>query len=334
MHEIEQGGVRYWPATSFLGHTAPLRDGGIYPVLGIPFAYRSNSPTVLSIVEETLGHWRTLAPTLVASLTPRRVALLVHPAPSQTEERLEPFTYRFHSDIMIAASGENLFTAHYRTGEALASVTPELVAHDLHFRYNVVESVALAMTMTLDRTAIHAAGVVRNGRTVLLLGRSRAGKSTLCYACLRAGFQLLAEDVVYVALRPTQRLWGGSGRLHLLPDAPRLFPELASLAPQVQANGKVKLAVPIAPTQRRLYAEGATICLLERHEGRDSTLEPLDPACLTRFLCEGRESGFDLYPNVAEVAAALAHAPTYRLSVGHALDEAVARLMALTDAAR
>ena len=91
--------------------------------------------------------------------------------------------------------------------------------------------------------------LVRNGRPILLLGRSRSGKSTLCYACLRQGFQLLAEDVVFVSLEPTYRLWGGSSRLHLLPDAPPFFPELATITPQVQANGKVKIGIPLRRQQ-------------------------------------------------------------------------------------
>jgi hypothetical protein len=45
---------------------------------------------------------------------------------------------------------------------------------------------------------VHGALLVRNGRTVLLIGQSGFGKSTLSLASTMAGWQVLAEDSVYV----------------------------------------------------------------------------------------------------------------------------------------
>ena len=44
--------------------------------------------------------------------------------------------------------------------------------------------------------AIHAAGVARNGRSLLLPGTSGSGKTTLTIALLRAGFDWLSDDLV------------------------------------------------------------------------------------------------------------------------------------------
>ena len=182
---------------------------------------------------------------------------------------------------------------------------------------------------------MHAGAVVHAGRAVLLVGTSTAGKSTLCYACLRAGLQLLAEDVVYVGLRGGLRLWGNPRSIHLLPDARRLFPELADCTPEIQANGKRKLAIDVAAfgaDRVRRYADRAAVCLIQRHAGQASAIEPIDPQDAADAIARQREAGFDLHQGAPAVAAALSERGAYRLHLGRALDQAVALLRQLAAA--
>src|SRR5262249_3019927 len=149
-------------------------------------------------------------------------------------------------------------------------------------------------------------------------------------------FQLLAEDVIYAGTRGGLRLWGNPGRIHLLPDAWRHFPELADIAPRVQANGKHKLAIEVAALGGERvshYAERAAVCLVQRHDGVASALEPIDPLIAIDTICQDLESGFDIHERAPEVARALATGGTYRLSVGSDLAAAVALLKTLTDEA-
>src|SRR5262245_31398405 len=157
-----------------------------------------------------------------------------------------PFTMRVHSDCFLGTDGANLLTAQLDRGFALGFVTPGLMADEARLRYHALELLALALVSRRDRLPIHAGAIVRRGRAVLLAGRSTAGKSTLCYACLREDFQLLTEDVVYVSRRGGLRLWGIPWQIHLLPDAVRHFAELADIPSALQANGKRKLAVETA----------------------------------------------------------------------------------------
>lgn len=330
--------VRYVPPTEMLGHTAPLAWETAMPVLGYPIVFRSNSPTVIDIVEDTLGHWRDLDPALVEAAPPGRTTIVVHPGREPQERVLdgdgrlmEPFSYRLHGDVFVAMSGESVVTAQFALRQATAFVTPAMVASDLPFRSSVVESLALSTIMKQNRVAIHGGGVTRHGRTVLLLGRSGRGKSTLCYACVRRGFRLLTEDVISVSLEPF-RLWGGESRLHLMPDARRFFPELRDVPPRMQANGKLKLGVPVPRDQLQFFADEAISCLVARHDADESVLEPIDRAEIVRALCEQRESGFDLYTDetVVAVAEALTRGPCYRLTVGQDPDRAVDVLERLT----
>ncbi|GBE57321.1 HPr kinase/phosphorylase [bacterium BMS3Abin01] len=45
---------------------------------------------------------------------------------------------------------------------------------------------------------LHAAGLVREGRSILFLGRSGSGKSTLSISLVRSGFGLLSDDTVFL----------------------------------------------------------------------------------------------------------------------------------------
>jgi len=81
---------------------------------------------------------------------------------------------------------------------------------------------------------LHAAGLCRDGRVLLLPGTSGSGKSTLALALARAGFGFLGDDTLFLARRPE----GPSEELKVLafPDEVDLtdqsvafFPELASL---------------------------------------------------------------------------------------------------------
>jgi hypothetical protein len=369
MHDIP-----FTPATDPLGHTAPLDYRASYPLLGVPIQVRSNSPAVLAVAERAFGGWRGLESELIEDGEPCVISLIVHDQrPTTDDQRLSvdvrlrtpnselrtpnsepqttddgrrtsddtrhtacntPFTMRVHSDCFLGTDGVNLLTAQLDRGFALGFVTPELIANEARLRYHALELLALALVSRHDRLPIHAGAIVRRGRAVLLAGRSTAGKSTLCYACLREDFQLLTEDVVYVSRRRGLRLWGIPWHIHLLPDAVRHFAELADIPSALQANGKYKLAVETAAfgaDRARCHAERAAVCIVERGAGPKSVLEPIEPCAAVDALSGDLESGFDLHGEIAASAEALVAGGAYRLRVGSDLAGAVALLRELTD---
>jgi hypothetical protein len=324
----EQTNILFTPATDPLGYTAPLDQRARFPLLGLPLEIRSNSPAVIAAAEQSFSRWRDLAPELIEPSDPLIIDLIVHPAQvnDHCSIRQAQFIQRVHGDCFIASSGANLLTARRDHGQALGFVTPDLVADNAHFRYNVLECLALLLASRRDRTPIHAGAIAHAGRAALLVGPSGSGKSTLCYACARAGLSLLAEDVVYVGMHDRLRLWGNPWRIHLLPDAPRLFPELTERPVQIQANGKRKLAVDLADlgaTLLHCHAERAVVCLLRRHGSQASRLTPIEPQIAAAALSGNLEAGFDLYSSTSVVAEALAARGAYQLDVGSDLAGAV-----------
>lgn len=312
----------FTPANDLLGQSAPLSDTLEVPLLGVPVVFSSNSPAVIATAARALARWRDLPRELVEAGPPARVSVIVHPVGpgDPATPPAERFLFRAHGDSFLAACGGSLLSAQMAAGVATAFVTPELAADEPNLRHNVLECLAFLLVNSRDRTPVHAAGVVRNGQAILLVGQSAAGKSTLCYACVRAGFGLLAEDTVSVSLARGMRLWGHPGSIHLLPDAPRFFPELAALTPRVRANGKLKIAVDVAalgPERLVTHAERAIVCFVERAAGQRARLEPMAAAEAAAALSDPREPGFDLLRDRAPaVARALTAEGAYRLTVG------------------
>ncbi len=84
----------------------------------------------------------------------------------------------------------------------------------------------LLVLTALDWTffvGVHAACVMRDGRAVLLLGDSHAGKSTLAYACARAGWTFVSDNALHWAAAPWDVLVSGSARLRLRDGARAMF---------------------------------------------------------------------------------------------------------------
>ncbi len=184
-------------------------------------------------------------------------------------------------------------------GAADCAVSAEFLADAVALRQDVLEPLVLMMLTRRDRTPLHAAAFVADGLAILLAGRTGAGKSCLARAADAAGFQVLAEDTVYVQLAPRLRVWGWPLATHLLPgDAPDLA------GPTRLRGGTVKHVVP-----RRSALDVAVACdravlgLRSRSENGEATLEPLTADEVEERLWP-LDEGFDLLPG--PIARALA----------------------------
>ena len=154
-------------------------------------------------------------------------------------------------------------------------------------------TIALLETMKrFGRFPLHAAGLSLNGGGVLVPGSSGAGKSTLSVTLVRAGFDFLSDDTVFLSPRPT-----ASG----CPDFPTRW-----MSPTTRCRWSPSSAIwpsapmPPGPRQARLPGRGRVrhhpvlacrpaVLLSPRVEpGARPALEPLAPA----------EALFELMPNV------------------------------------
>jgi len=214
-----------------------LIDKTFYP-LGFPVVVASNSPAVLNAAELEWDTWERCfneAPiTLTFNVSSERPAL--------------PETSEFHAHqhlFAFVADAKNLGVCDTNTHSGVAWITAGAAEDAAYFRYHFLEGMALELIVSLHLTPFHAACVARNGRGVLLCGDSEAGKSSLSYACARRGWTYLSDDASYlIRNRAGERIvLGHPHRVRLRPDAPGLFPELASIVPLRRGNGTMSLNV-------------------------------------------------------------------------------------------
>jgi hypothetical protein len=176
---------------------------------------------------------------------------------------------------------------------------------------------------------LHAGGLARNGRALLLPGTSGAGKSTLTLALARAGFGLLGDDTLFLVRRD------GNLRVLAFPDEfdltdqtvsffPELAPRLASPLPAGWRKRQLR-AEEVYGAEIVWDAEPALLVFPQVSGARESVLAPMgkDEALLELvpnvLLTEPRSSQAHL-DALADLAA---RCDCYRLATGSDLDGAV-----------
>jgi len=177
---------------------------------------------------------------------------------------------------------------------------------------------------------LHAGGVCRGGKALLLPGTSGAGKSTLALALARAGFGFLGDDTLFLARRPGEgpRVLAFPDEFDLTEQTVALFPDLASElgGPRPAGWRKRQLRVERAYGTPVVWECAPAVLVFPRVAGvRHSELAPLSPG----------EALLELAPNVllTEPRSSQAHLDTladlvaasdcYRLATGTDLEEAV-----------
>ena len=124
-----------------------------------------------------------------------------------------------------------------RTG--LIALSNELLSFPYHARYEVLEFAVFTLASRAQGLApLHAGCVASNGRGVLMIGDTGAGKSTLALHCMLDGLDFLAEDAVFVSPRSLLAT-GTANFLHLRRDCLR-FVDNASVAADVEKSPVIR----------------------------------------------------------------------------------------------
>jgi hypothetical protein len=182
---------------------------------------------------------------------------------------------------------------------------------------------------------LHAGGVCREGRALLLPGTSGSGKSTLTLALARAGFGFLGDDTLFLARRPDGlKILAFPDELDLTDQTVAFFPELAPLLDASRPAGWRKRQIRAERTYSSevVWECEPALLVFPRVAGvLQSELTPM----------EKDEALLELAPNVllTDPGSSQAHfdalaelverSECWRLETGTDLDEAVRRLEAL-----
>jgi len=242
-----------------------------YP-LGFAVEVITNEEAVLAIVDGCWGglHQLHTNPTL-------QIRIIVSEG-GAAECPPSPVLRAQHNLLSVVADANNHAVCDLAHGLSLVWLNYAALQHPKYLCYHFIETAALVLINTSYAIPIHAACVSRYGHGMLLTADSGVGKSTLSYACARAGWTFTSDDGSYLlcnADRP--RVVGNCRQVRFRPSAKELFPELQGrdLTPRIQ--GKPSIEIPTSELQL-ITAEQATIhsiILLNRQPSAVTELVPL-----------------------------------------------------------
>jgi hypothetical protein len=270
-------------------------------VLGLPTRFETNSRYVHEVIAEAFDSWPAVGDQGDAGPeSPLCVRVVVHAGTEHGEGRAPVRHICPDGTRLIAHSPGSVAVSDPSRREAVAFVTTALVADREHFRSQILEAMTLSLLSQFDRHPLHAAAVAwgEGAGAVILAAPSGTGKSTLAYLAHRSGFHVLSEDRIWIQRSPSLRVWGWPGRIHLRPEAPARFAELATVPTSPHAGGKPRLAVETncgahAPIW---FADDFAVCVLERGSG-PASLSRLAPDTLAAALHAQVAAGFDRFPD-------------------------------------
>jgi hypothetical protein len=217
-----------------------LRDM-FYP-LGFPTELRTNSAEILSQA-------RNLWSIFEKRFDTEPIRVDVHVLESDSTECPPTPVYRIMYPLLISvADTDNYSIVHLDRNRTQITISRATEKHSSYLGYFFLGSSPLCHIETKYATPVHAGCVALNGRGVLLCGDSGAGKSSLSYACARAGWTYVSDDASSLLNDGKDRLIiGNCHQVRFRPSAAKLFRELEGLEITPRAAGKPSIELPTAP---------------------------------------------------------------------------------------
>jgi hypothetical protein len=259
----------------------PLRQ--VYFPLGFPLELTTNSEAVIAAADESWGAF-----TQKLDIPPLQVQIGVRE--SDAAECPPASTFRALRNILTnIADNENFCINDLRQGFSFAWVTTAAVSRRLYFRYHFLEPVALAHIANRYTAPVHAACVEMAGSGVMLCGESGAGKSSLAFACARAGWTYITDDACYLLTGGRElNMVGNCHSIRLRPSAAALFLEIADkpLTPRAAA-GKPSIELQTASLPEINCAATSRIdhvVFLRRRDVDIQELVPFSKEAARRFM--------------------------------------------------
>lgn len=227
-----------------------------YP-LGFPTELRTNSPEILKLAS---GLWSVFEHRF--DKQPIRVDVYVaegySPACPPTP------VFRIAQPLLLTvADAENYSVVNLERGTTHISLLRPTMKYRSYVEYFFLLSAPLCHIAATHATPVHGGCVARNGRGVLLCGDSGAGKSSLAYACARAGWTYVTDDASFILNDSRERrVIGNCHQVRFRPSAAQLFSEVDGLEITPRAAGKPSIELRTAPMQGINRAETAQIDFL------------------------------------------------------------------------
>jgi hypothetical protein len=300
------------------------RSGTFYPA-GFPLHIATNSRHVMEAASESWAPCRRAFDT-----PPLEFRVVVEPEGDLAQEptfRMQGHLLSFVSDAHNFATGDSrTLTASFHLAEATAADYPWL-------RWFYLEAMTYLLLTQRYVVSIHAACVATNGAGILICGKSTSGKSTLSFACARAGFTYVSDDSTWFLTGSEDRIAiGKPHQVRFRHDVARHFPELAGYIASTHPNGKLTIEVPTSLFPAIRTADRCPIrCLvfLDRESGGPARLGPMPYAdAVASLLADMPSYGPEVNATQERTIHSLAALPSWQLTY-RTFDEAIRLLSEL-----
>jgi hypothetical protein len=210
-----------------LGYNEPLPFFAKFFPLGFPLVLKTNSR---DIVEAGRESWAEFGAAF--EVPPVELRVMVQGDEAELT-RTSPAGPRFRAQaylLSIVLDEANFAVCDLGHGLGFASLTPGVARNQLYTAFHFLDAMACLCLCHQHVTPIHAACVASRGKGILLVGAPGAGKSSLAWACARAGLTLVSDDALWMPRRQaTLTLIGKPQRMRFRPEAIDLFPELKGI---------------------------------------------------------------------------------------------------------
>lgn len=207
-----------------LGYGEPLPLTGRYYPAGFPLLLRTNSDDILAGAQHDWGEFCPLFET-----PPLDLRVVVQGEAGELPRRAaEGPSCRAQGHLLTFVVGaDNFAVCDLERSFCFACLTPAVARDHLYTSFHFLDAMAYNCLAHRYVTPIHAACVASQGRGILLAGESGAGKSSLAWACARAGLTFVADDSVWLVRHgDVPSLIGKPQRMRFRPETVEILPEL------------------------------------------------------------------------------------------------------------
>jgi hypothetical protein len=301
------------PSDPYLYH-AKMPLTAIYYPLGFPLVLSTNSDGVLQAAEESWGGF-------VQQFSTPALQLNVGVLDGDSTACPANPTFRAQRNLIVGISDHNTFcVSDVVQGFSFVWLTRAVLSHRSYLQYHYLDATALSHIANRYTAPIHAACVELDGRAVLLCGESGAGKSSLAFACARAGWTYITDDASFLLNDQNDRQVVGNCRLvRLRPSAMQLFAPMPDNPVTQRGEGKPSIEIDtstIPDIKRSVTSNVDHIVFLNRTDESPHELSQLPKEKARRYmhqsLCGLEELRVSQIASVERLLTAQIHEIHYR----------------------
>jgi hypothetical protein len=263
-----------------------------FAIFGHPVRLSSNLEELLFAADSALPLYSVATKKEAA---PFLVDLIARPVPSGAggtapagsdplpENLFDHILYSGHGDWLAMQLGDwGLCHVDLVAKRALAVLADELAQQPALVGRYVLNTILTNFLIASGYGFLHATGLLRGHRVLLLMAPHNSGKSTTALRLALAGYTLLSDSMIFVGGRGTAvRLYGFPvGRIKLRSDMLADFPQLGPLLEDEPVRGEIKYAVDLRRLDPELVYESVVepsdicLCLLTRADDATTHLRP------------------------------------------------------------